>query len=986
MPQFVDLAARFRTVEMTMLNRCHLFIALAFTATGLDAQQFTDAASYDAWKASIAPDPVEGTGPLDGPMMGQRSNCDCWIEPDASYTTVNNQTQWNAAGFNNADDGNHGPVNLPFGFQLYSNVFNQAYISTNGILVFGGTYVAFTAQGLPMAPNRFVAPFWADIDLRGPGANNNIVKYKVTPTAMYVNYINVGYFSQHVDKVNTFQVIITNATDPVAPNGANVSFCYRDMQWTTGDVNGGANGFGGNGANVGANQGNGVNYLQFGRFNQPGTAYNGPFGAPGGVSWLDGQHFLFNTIQTSANVPPVVSSTTVCDTIEVCVGVATPLEVTFLSPEPGQITTPSISAPTMQGWATTSLVTGNTATASGVLTATTADIGFHTITFSGADNGQPPLTSTHDVVIHVLPLTIVDTVDFAVCDDSAPTNLFDAISSVANLGGEWFDPNDAPSSGIFTPGSDPDGIYMYTAAISSQACPAIAVAVITSQMDHVSDINPPLCNGSGNGNLQVSTTGNAGPWNYAWFDASGHPVGIGSGTSSTFAGGAGQYTVIITEGINGAGCSDTLLLEILEPEPLAWVGLPHDTLICLTGTALLSASAIGGTGAINYQWSSGASGPGPHGVSPAAATQYTVVAIDANGCAIGPVGASIDVRPPLTLDPLTSDTTCFNVPLSLHASGYSGGDGAYLFNWGSGPQPLDSIVTLVPSSTNICVTLIDGCETPPLTSCAWVEVLQAPPIQLSADTTIGCVPLSVQFALRDTTGGAMVHWRYGDGNELLGDSVSAHTYAGAGNFTVSLTIAWPNGCVSDTAFANIVSTFTIPIAQATWNPRPATINDPVVRFMDLSIPNVVNWQWDFGAFGTSDERDPVIEYPNDIGGAYPFVLVVANALGCTDTLRAWVNVDDEFMVWVPNAFTPNEEGGNEEFFISGTDLSPEGFEFLVFDRWGGLIYSTTELGFRWDGFKDGQRLPQGVYPYRLKVESLSTPKKRTIHGHVNLLR
>ncbi|MBK7944493.1 MAG: gliding motility-associated C-terminal domain-containing protein [Flavobacteriales bacterium] len=58
----------------------------------------------------------------------------------------------------------------------------------------------------------------------------------------------------------------------------------------------------------------------------------------------------------------------------------------------------------------------------------------------------------------------------------------------------------------------------------------------------------------------------------------------------------------------------------------------------------------------------------------------------------------------------------------------------------------------------------------------------------------------------------------------------------------------------------------------------------------------------------------------------------------------------------------------------------------MFDRWGGLIYSTTELGFRWDGFKDGQRLPQGVYPYRLKVESLSTPKKRTIHGHVNLLR
>ncbi|MBK7751046.1 MAG: hypothetical protein IPI41_00145 [Flavobacteriales bacterium] len=114
------------------------------------------------------------------------------------------------------------------------------------------------------------APFWADVDLRGPGVTNNIVQYKVTPTAMLVNWTNVGYYNSMTDKVNTFQLVITEGTDPLVPNGANVSFCYKDMQWTTGSASGGTNGFGGTPATVGANEGNGVDYIQFGTFRPTG--------------------------------------------------------------------------------------------------------------------------------------------------------------------------------------------------------------------------------------------------------------------------------------------------------------------------------------------------------------------------------------------------------------------------------------------------------------------------------------------------------------------------------------------------------------------------------------------------------------------------------------------------------------------------------------------------------------------------------------------
>ena len=148
------------------------------------------------------------------------------------------------------------------------------------------------------------------------------------------------------DKVNTFQLIITDGTDPIVPNGANVSFCYKDMQWTTGSASGGVNGFGGTPASVGANQGNGIDYIQFGRFDQPGTAYDGPFGLNDGVSFLDDQYFSFSTDITTANVPPVISGQSVCDSLILCVGQPALFEMVFLSPEPNQITTPTAFAPT----------------------------------------------------------------------------------------------------------------------------------------------------------------------------------------------------------------------------------------------------------------------------------------------------------------------------------------------------------------------------------------------------------------------------------------------------------------------------------------------------------------------------------------------------------------------------------------------------------------------------------------------------------------
>ncbi|MBK9074774.1 MAG: hypothetical protein IPL77_07275 [Flavobacteriales bacterium] len=169
--------------------------------------------------AAFAPDPYV--------QRGGGATCDCWITPDASYTTIDNNSQWDASGFHNADDGSYGPIMLPFQFYLYGSFYNVAYININGNVSFGAYYGTFSSTGFPFNGYTMAAPFWADVDLRGPGVTNNIVQYKVTPTAMLVNWTNVGYYNSMTDKVNTFQLVITEGTDPLVPNGANVSFLLQ---------------------------------------------------------------------------------------------------------------------------------------------------------------------------------------------------------------------------------------------------------------------------------------------------------------------------------------------------------------------------------------------------------------------------------------------------------------------------------------------------------------------------------------------------------------------------------------------------------------------------------------------------------------------------------------------------------------------------------------------------------------------------------------
>lgn len=339
-----------------------------------------------------------------GPTQTLSTACNCMIPLDSTFLVVDFQS-YVPPDYRN-DDGSSNLITLPFSFNFFGTMYNSLYINNNGNISFGTPYSTFTANSFPDSSFVMIAPFWADVDTRAPGSG--LVYYELSPTHLIVKWDSVGYYANHDDKLNTFQLIITDGTDSILPAGTNVSFCYGDMQWTTGDASAGMNGFGGMPSTTGVNMGNGTDYFQVTQNDAPGNAFDGPYGSNDGVDWLDDQEIYFNT-SISGNIPPLVLNSTICDTIDVYTGDtlrsmwvdSVMFDFTFMTPEINQLVTASFSssAPSALSYVQ-NVNSGNYLTYTCTFRAKDLPPGVYTVTATGTDNGSPVQQTSSTVYIH----------------------------------------------------------------------------------------------------------------------------------------------------------------------------------------------------------------------------------------------------------------------------------------------------------------------------------------------------------------------------------------------------------------------------------------------------------------------------------------------------------------------------------------------------------------------------------------------------------
>lgn len=294
---------------------------------------------------------------------------------------------------------------LPFNFNLYGTNFtgNQVWVNNNGNLSFGAGFPTFTASGFPVNGFPMVAPFWGDVDTRAAASGTSY--YKMTANTLIVTWDNVGYYNTHADRTNTFQVAISDGTNPTMGLGNNVCFSYDSMNWTTGDASGGVGGFGGTPATVGVNRGNGVNFFQIGRFDQNNANYDGPGGNNDGVHYLDGLDTCFR-VDGQTNQPPIWVNNPGVITLDVSLAQSLNYVGQFIGPEGGDIVTiTGVADPNNAQGAGLNIVNavGNPATSTLTWTPDAGDIGVYNLTYTFQDNFLPPNVSNGVLQIRVIP-------------------------------------------------------------------------------------------------------------------------------------------------------------------------------------------------------------------------------------------------------------------------------------------------------------------------------------------------------------------------------------------------------------------------------------------------------------------------------------------------------------------------------------------------------------------------------------------------------
>ena len=352
--------------------------------------------------------------------MQMTGGCDCWIEPDETYTLITEEDQIFTAGAGENVDFSTGEIMIGWDYSFYGNTYDRFFISSKGAVTFDQYSIDWTPEEFPATTDEVaqIAGFWADADYRLSGD----IYYKITEDAVFVNFVDVGYYSQGTELFNSYQIIFTDYGSDVLAGSNNTQLCYLDMQWAHGDVSGSGGCCGDTPATVGADDAppGGASFLQFGRFNLLDDTYNGPIGEGGdnedGVSWLDYQNFNFNAGSTGGNQPPTPTINLSCDTIVLCLGNEYEIDLGFLGPEEGQFI--SVSSTDAIGWDFSVSSGEDYGQVVGTFTALPENVGITEITIDAVDDGSPSATSTTQIVFEVLDVELPDlqvTGDSAIC-------------------------------------------------------------------------------------------------------------------------------------------------------------------------------------------------------------------------------------------------------------------------------------------------------------------------------------------------------------------------------------------------------------------------------------------------------------------------------------------------------------------------------------------------------------------------------------------
>jgi gliding motility-associated-like protein len=525
------------------------------------------------------------------------------------------------------------------------------------------------------------------------------------------------------------------------------------------------------------------------------------------------------------------------------------------------------------------------------------------------------------------------------------------------------------SNGANTPivSNVPAGNYSVTAT-DANGC-TIGLSTAVSQAGNlnfsIAGSTNVTCEGGNNGTATVIANGGTGALSFQW----------SNGQTNTTATGltAGTYTVTVSD---ENGCEQSRSIDITEGAPVV-LEVAQTDISCFGETD--GQLSVTSSGISLYFWSTGQVG---NPLSNLGVGQYAVTVTDNRGCE--GTGVFNITQPTELIGTITvnSPVLCNNGNTGSLIAAASGGISGYSFAWSNGVSTSNN--DSIPSgSYTLTITDANGCI-------ALQQTILDNPDLLELTTTISDVRCigdrngSIQVS---ATGGTVTFGAY----EFSIDSVNWQTgdlFPNLEADSFNVYVRDVNGCVTEQiAVVATADSFFISFV----NPLDTTIElgDSVNLMVMLNDSSGASLIWtNLNNQNVIDSNSYNLRVAPRAQTAYR--VSATSALGCETDTSIIVRINKERIVGAPGAFTPNNDGRNDNFFIQSNGKVTAVHVFRVYDRWGELVFEGLDLtpddpDQGWDGTFKGEVMNSGVYAWYAEVEFIDG-EREVLRGDVTLIR
>jgi gliding motility-associated-like protein len=245
---------------------------------------------------------------------------------------------------------------------------------------------------------------------------------------------------------------------------------------------------------------------------------------------------------------------------------------------------------------------------------------------------------------------------------------------------------------------------------------------------------------------------------------------------------------------------------------------------------------------------------------------------------------------------------------------------------------------------------------------------------------LGCIPYTAVFN-NTSEGGLQFNWDFGDGT-TSSETNPTHLYPSVGSYTVKLVATDSTTCNGSDSVEFTISTQTKPDAGFTVSPQPPLSNTAIV--FDNSSSGGSSYKWFFGdGDSVITNSTASVSHIYNASGTFNACQVVLNNAGCSDTSCRDVQALITPLFDVPNAFSPNGDGINDQIFVRGYGIAK--MKWTIYNRWGTMVFQSTDKNTGWDGTYKGRKQPLDVYHYIVEVQ-MTDGTKVAKKGDITLLK